>query len=1283
MNFNDGFYTIEDTAPPQSFNQHQSTGPATLTYDEFFTRLKSAHYPYHSIGLSKHCCLGEEPHRPVTRRHPNDTPNLQEHETHESPPKVQEFIQTSREYAHFSEFYEIPTEITTDAVQTIVGVDSIHTKKTKKTKRRLRREECAKNNEECKGCSRTTSPIYSTDNPPRTGDTLTSSPSEHEYLQFALRITEDILKNDLYANSEIKRVFNSHTEANRGRLDEERMRKQIKELALELKLSYDDIISPRFDSECGKPEQTLCECYPWPSTDHYICALHIPEATEWPASSSKGSDVEATSCSNMKQYNGYHRRRGKNIPDSTRQVVMHIKSHLNADASATLNSKEMVEVPAKTIQRSSLDVSSRKNSSEDANWSSDLHPKHRGDFTRSHKDSQCDTNECPKAENVFKRDESIQMTSHTSDFTHDSNSKIIHPEKVKHKSVDKVTNGASGEEQSKSERLHESKSNMHKSSKKRSSKRASQIKTKPLDIFLETSKQQIETYKQLASDDHYPVEKMSQTSPKPSTIPNTKQSTQTPRQSTRCKQSMTSPKSSFTASKSSALASKSSLASKSKISSNVDEATKVELESKAPCCDTGSDAFDTATSIEEPQISSKPSEVFAVSSEAHYPESAELKNTLDITNRHGKKHHKGHHKTHRNGNSERNHSEQRREKRRPKSHADNKTQERRHHRRRRSKSSVRSDKGAPDIETKSLNSSGSNMSPRQKKSDRITPFDEGRATQSKAEEQSQCCLTGIDNKSFRSMQSMTGESSRYFPMGIATNIGSGTEENPFLFLKPCPHEDNMPYSFGTCFCKPPSPVHAASPPSFNHTENGYFILPGPVYVAQQAFGSLSPPVVPYNPPGLKTINVVPAMEQKANEPDTNINSVVQPEEKDKGIQTKQRKTVCLCPSRTLSKCDQKTCFSFRNKPRDDLLLSEEYDNEIPPSVTQFFPTAATQTTSSEFIMINKILSSYVQNENKTEKQINSIPLDASSMREIPYIAEKKSEKKKKRTNMESSLKDSAKELQALLSTKALEHLSKMSTHVENTSDMEEEAKDDLDRIISLHSSTKLTCQIEMQKKNRDLEDPPEEDENEGNLNLQENVTNQPDVVVGPENANDESFDVRKLNSSPYPAQSVGTDREDTLIGNPSIDLEENISDDLGIRRVTTSKGSIPKVMHIDKPDDDDFMKKLDSVPTMSMTTSMEKRIKKVVHESEMFRHPEEKTAGWASNIGGIDLADNLSVESSEEDEEQGWRLEDTEESRGFHSKYSINETPKMKKLEETTTVGAADSDSTTAALEHG
>lgn len=41
---------------------------------------------------------------------------------------------------------------------------------------------------------------------------------EYEYVQFSLRITEDIIRNDLYSPEEMQRVFSSHVEANRGRL---------------------------------------------------------------------------------------------------------------------------------------------------------------------------------------------------------------------------------------------------------------------------------------------------------------------------------------------------------------------------------------------------------------------------------------------------------------------------------------------------------------------------------------------------------------------------------------------------------------------------------------------------------------------------------------------------------------------------------------------------------------------------------------------------------------------------------------------------------------------------------------------------------------------------------------------------------------------------------------------------------------------------------------------------------------------------------------------------------
>lgn len=43
--------------------------------------------------------------------------------------------------------------------------------------------------------------------------------TDYEYLRFSLRITEDIIRNNLYNPKDMERVFNSHIEANRDRLE--------------------------------------------------------------------------------------------------------------------------------------------------------------------------------------------------------------------------------------------------------------------------------------------------------------------------------------------------------------------------------------------------------------------------------------------------------------------------------------------------------------------------------------------------------------------------------------------------------------------------------------------------------------------------------------------------------------------------------------------------------------------------------------------------------------------------------------------------------------------------------------------------------------------------------------------------------------------------------------------------------------------------------------------------------------------------------------------------------
>ncbi|VEN57472.1 unnamed protein product [Callosobruchus maculatus] len=65
-----------------------------------------------------------------------------------------------------------------------------------------------------------------------------SKTDEHEYLQFLLRITEDVIINNYFKNEDIQRVFKSHIEANRGRLQMEKMELQLTRLSKELNIPY-------------------------------------------------------------------------------------------------------------------------------------------------------------------------------------------------------------------------------------------------------------------------------------------------------------------------------------------------------------------------------------------------------------------------------------------------------------------------------------------------------------------------------------------------------------------------------------------------------------------------------------------------------------------------------------------------------------------------------------------------------------------------------------------------------------------------------------------------------------------------------------------------------------------------------------------------------------------------------------------------------------------------------------------------------------------------------------
>ncbi|XP_023021273.2 uncharacterized protein isoform X1 [Leptinotarsa decemlineata] len=61
---------------------------------------------------------------------------------------------------------------------------------------------------------------------------------EHEYLQFLLRITEDIIVNNYFRNIDIEKVFKNHIELNKGRLDMQRMKEHVADLASELNIPY-------------------------------------------------------------------------------------------------------------------------------------------------------------------------------------------------------------------------------------------------------------------------------------------------------------------------------------------------------------------------------------------------------------------------------------------------------------------------------------------------------------------------------------------------------------------------------------------------------------------------------------------------------------------------------------------------------------------------------------------------------------------------------------------------------------------------------------------------------------------------------------------------------------------------------------------------------------------------------------------------------------------------------------------------------------------------------------
>ncbi|XP_065168842.1 uncharacterized protein [Atheta coriaria] len=78
-----------------------------------------------------------------------------------------------------------------------------------------------------------------------------SSVDHHEYLQFSLHITEEIIRNDMFKNEEMISVLKRHYEANKSRLDQERLLKTIAELCSELNLPMDTLLQFDQNGTCS------------------------------------------------------------------------------------------------------------------------------------------------------------------------------------------------------------------------------------------------------------------------------------------------------------------------------------------------------------------------------------------------------------------------------------------------------------------------------------------------------------------------------------------------------------------------------------------------------------------------------------------------------------------------------------------------------------------------------------------------------------------------------------------------------------------------------------------------------------------------------------------------------------------------------------------------------------------------------------------------------------------------------------------------------------------------
>lgn len=374
-----------------------------------------------------------------------------------------------------------------------------------------------------------------------------------------------------------------------------------------------------------------------------------------------------------------------------------------------------------------------------------------------------------------------------------------------------------------------------------------------------------------------------------------------------------------------------------------------------------------------------------------------------------------------------------------------------------------------------------------------------------------------------------------------------------------------------------------------HVDSGYIILPGPIYVPHQAIG-LVPPMMPYSPPGLKTIQVVPAIENNAVNIHENKSPDKRKADKDNSTQTKTRKNICLCPPRTPAKCNLRTCFEMTKRSRDDLLLSDDYDSEMPSNVSQFFPTIATQTTSSDFLMIDKILAVRGDTKQKYTGSTSST-----------HFEQKKLSVARKRPQDQSTELSDFDESTILIEDNS--HDGKPSS-LSSKKPEEDHSSVDTEREMPIYDAP---ARDQETKKELVLIGPPDEEEKFKVENpfaaFKQGSETKPSVSTtkAPGSMKNETELV-----GPEDEDAFENENADIIVGISSeLESLEDLADsdvDLNITRITTST---PQAHHTTSKhmasnrnifvgnDDDDFMKKLDYKPKMSMTTSMQQRIKKV------------------------------------------------------------------------------------------